>query len=131
MPQTDSRVKLVRRLWEAVADSGLEAGFALTEPDMEWIPHAAGGRVLTSEELLAFFREFQGEQHITEARLYSAEEAGETILASGSFRLKGGGGISDFQIHIVYEFDDERLVRATTYPTQADARDAIERPAGG
>ena len=131
MPPTDSRVRLVRRLWEAVADSGLEAGFALTEPDMEWIPHAAGGRVLTSEELLAFFREFQGEQHISEARLYSAEEAGETILASGSFRLKGGGGISDFQIHIVYEFDDERLVRATTYPTQADARDAIERPAGG
>lgn len=131
MPQTDSRVKLVRRLWEAVADNGLEAGFALTEPDMEWIPHAAGGRVLTSEELLAFFREFQGDQHIAEARLYSAEKAGEAILASGSFRLKGGGGISDFQIHIVYEFDDQRLVRATTYATQADARDAIERPAGG
>ena len=131
MPPTDSRVKLVRRLWEAVADNGLEAGFALTEPDMEWIPHAAGGRVLTSEELLAFFREFQGEQHITEARLYSAEQEGDAILASGSFRLKGGGGISDFQIHIAYEFEDERLVRATTYATKADAVDAIARPADG
>jgi ketosteroid isomerase-like protein len=131
MPRTESRIRLVRRLWDAVADAGLEAGFALTEPDMEWIPHAAGGRVLTSEELLAFFREFQGEQHIAEARLYSVEEEGDAILASGSFRLKGGGGISDFQIHIVYEFEDERLVRATTHATKADAVDAIARPADG
>ena len=131
MPPTDSRVKLVRRLWEAVAESGLDAGIALTEPDMEWVPHAAGGRVLTSQELNAFFNEFQGEQHISEARLYSVEEEGEAILASGSFRLKGGGGISDFQIHIVYEFEGERLVRASTYATQGDARDAIARPAGG
>jgi hypothetical protein len=41
-------------------------------------------RVLTSQELLAFFREFQGEQHIAEARLYSVEEEGDTVLASGS-----------------------------------------------
>ena len=124
-------MRLVRRLWEAVAESGLEAAIALTEPDMEWVPHAAGGRVLTSQELLAFFNEFQGDQHISEARLYSVGVEGDTILASGSFRLRGGGGISDFQIHIVYEFEDERLVRATTYATKADALDAIARPAGG
>ena len=131
MPPTDSRVKLVRRLWEALADSGLEAAFALTEPDMKWVPHAAGGRVLTSQELNAFFNEFQGEQHISEARLYSVEEEGDSILASGSFRLKGGGGISDFQIHVVYEFEDEHPVRATTYATKADALDAIARAGGG
>ena len=53
------------------------------------------------------------------------------MLASGSFRLKGGGGISDFQIHVVYEFEDERPVRASTYATKADALDAIARAAGG
>ena len=131
MPPTESRVKLVRRLWEAVAESGLDAGIALTEPDMEWVPHTAGGRVLTSQELLAFFNEFQGDQHISEARLYSVEEEGDAIVASGSFRLKGGGGISDFQIHVVYEFEDERPVRASTYATKADALDAIARHAGG
>ena len=131
MPSTESRVKLVRRLWEAVAESGLDAGIALTEPDMEWVPHTAGGRVLTSQELLAFFNEFQGDQHISEARLYSVEEEGDAIVASGSFRLKGGGGISDFQIHVVYEFEDERPVRASTYATKADALDAIARHAGG
>jgi ketosteroid isomerase-like protein len=124
-------VRLVRRLWEAVAEHGLEAGIALTEPDMEWVPHAAGGRVLTSQELLAFFNEFQGDQHISEARLYSVDVEGDAVLASGSFRLKDGGGISDFQIHVVYEFEDKRLVRASTYATKADALDAIARPGGG
>jgi limonene-1,2-epoxide hydrolase len=124
-------VRLVRRLWEVVSESGLEAAFALTEPDMEWVPHAAGGRVLTSQELLAFFNDFQGEQHISEARVYSVGMEGDAVLASGSFRLRGGGGISDFQIHVVYEFEDERLVRASTYATKADALDAIARAAGG
>ena len=131
IPPSESQLRLVRRLWEAVAESGLEAALALTDPDLEWIPHTAGGRVLTSQELLAFFNEFQGDQHIAEARLYSVEEEGDAILASGSFRLRGGGGMSDFQIHFVYEFEGERLVRGSTYATKADALDAIARAAGG
>lgn len=130
MPQ-ESQVRLVRRLWEAVAESGLEAGLALTEPDVEWVPHAAGGRVLTSRELIQFFEGFQGERHIAEARLYSVGMEGDAVLASGSFRLKGGGGISEFQIHFVYEFDEGRLVRGSTYATRADALEAIARGPGG
>jgi ketosteroid isomerase-like protein len=130
MPK-QSQVRLVRQLWEAVADSGLEAALKLTDPDVEWAPHAAGGRVLTSRELLEFFEEFQGERHIAEARLYSVGVEGEAVLASGSFRLKGGGGISEFQIHFVYEFEGEHLVRGSTYATRADALEAIARAAGG
>jgi ketosteroid isomerase-like protein len=127
----ESQVRLVRRLWEAVADGGLEAGLQLTDPDVEWVPHAAGGRVLTSQQLLDFYEEFQGERHIVEARLYSVGVEGDAVLASGSFRLKGGGGISDFQIHFVYEFADDRLVRGSTYPTRAEAMEAIARGSGG
>jgi ketosteroid isomerase-like protein len=126
----ESQVRLVRRLWEAVAESGLEAGLQLTDPDVEWVPHAAGGRVLTSRQLLDFYEEFQGERHIVEARLYSVGPEGDVVLASGSFRLKGGGGISDFQIHFVYEFEDDRLVRGTTYATRAEAMEAIARGSG-
>jgi ketosteroid isomerase-like protein len=126
----ESQVRLVRRLWEAVAEDGLDAGLRLTDPNVEWVPHAAGGRVLTSKELLDFFAEFQGERHIVEARLYSVGAEGDVVVASGSFRLKGGGGISDFQIHFVYEFEDDRLVRGTTYPTRAEALDAIGRGSG-
>jgi ketosteroid isomerase-like protein len=126
-----SQVRLVRRIWEAVDESGLEAALQLTDPHMEWMPHAAGGRVLTSRELLDFFDEFQGERHMMQARLYSVHAEGDAVLASGSFRLKGGGGIAEFQIHIVYEFEQGRLVRASTYATRADALDAMARRAGG
>jgi ketosteroid isomerase-like protein len=123
---------LVRRIWEAVENSGLDSALQLTDPDVEWKPHAAGGRVLTSRELLDFFEQFQGERHIVQARLYSIDAEGDDIvLASGSFRLKGGGGISDFQIHFVYEFEEGRLVRGTTYGTRAEAKEAIARANGG
>jgi ketosteroid isomerase-like protein len=127
----ENQVRLVRRLWEAVGEGGLEAGLQLTDPDVEWVIHAAGGRVLTSKELLDFFGEFQGERQVVEARLYSADAEGNAVVASGSFRLKGGGGISDFQIHFVYEFEDDRLVRASTYATRAEAMEAVARTAGG
>ena len=126
-----SQVRLVRRLWEAVQENGFEAGLALTDPDVEWVPHAAGGRVLTSRELLDFFAEFEGERHIAEALLRSVDAEGDAVLASGSLRLKGGGGIVEFTIHVVYEFQEGRLVRVTTYATRAEALDAIARPSGG
>jgi ketosteroid isomerase-like protein len=122
---------LVRRLWEAVEENGLEAALELTDPNVEWMPHAAGGRVLTSKELLDFFEAFQGERIIASARLYSVDQEGDLVLASGSFRLKGGGGISEFQIHFVYEFEEGRLLRARTYGTRAEALEAIARRAGG
>jgi ketosteroid isomerase-like protein len=126
-----SQVRLVRRLWEAVQENGFEAGLALTDPDVEWVPHAAGGRVLTSRELLDFFAEFEGERHMAEALLRSVDAEGDAVLASGSLRLKGGGGIVEFTIHVVYEFQEGRLVRVTTYATRAEALDAIARPSGG
>jgi ketosteroid isomerase-like protein len=130
MPQ-DSKIRLVRRLWDAVAERGLEAGVELTDPDVEWAPHTAGGRVLTTRELLEFFEELGGAR-VVSARVYSVNaEAPETVLASGSLRLKVGGGISEFQIHVAYEFEDDRLVRASTYATRADALDAIARAAAG
>lgn len=131
MPQ-DSKIRQVRRIWEAVDDGGLEAALQLTEPDVEWVPHTAGGRVLTSQELLDFFGDFKGERQVSGSRLYSISlEAPDTVLASGSFRLRGGGGIAEFQIHFVYRFEGDRLVRGSTYATRADALDAIARAAAG
>jgi ketosteroid isomerase-like protein len=127
----ESQTRFIRRIWETVAERGLEAGLQLTDPDVEWVPHAAEGRVLTSRELLQFFEQFQGERLMLEARLYSVESEGDVALASGSFRLKGGGGISEFQIHIVYEFEDGRLVRGSTYATRAEAEEAMARATGG
>jgi len=56
---------------------------------------------------------------------YSFHAHGNQVLASGSFRLRGPGRISEFQIHFVYDFEDDRLVRASTYATRAAALEAI------
>ena len=81
--------------------------------------------MLTSEEALKFFAEFQGERELLEVLPYSYHAHGDYVLASGSFRLRGPGRISEFQIHWVYEFEDDRLRRATSYGTRAEALAAI------
>lgn len=120
----ESNIRLVRKIWEAIREGGIEAGLELT-PGVQWRPHAAGGQVLTSEELLAFFGEFQGERELLEVVPYSYHAHGDHVLASGSFRLRGPGRISEFQIHWVYEFEGERLLRAESYATRAEALEAI------
>ena len=109
-------VKFVRRLWAAIGEGGLEGALELTAPEVEWKPHAAGGRVLTSQQLLGFFHDFQGERQLLEARPYSFHAHGDQVLASGSFRLRGRDRMAEFQIHFVYDFDGGRLVRATADP---------------
>jgi len=121
----EQNVKFVRSLWAVIAESGLEGALELTDPDVEWKPHAAGGRVLTSQELLQFFGEFQGERQLLEATPYRFRAHGDLVLASGSFRLRGSERMAEFQIHFVYEFVDDRLVRATTYATRAEALAAM------
>ena len=120
----ESHIRFVRNLWEAIREDGIEAGLERT-PGVEWKPHVAGGQVLTSEELLRFFAEFQGERELLEVVPYSYHALGDHVLASGSFRLRGPGRISEFQIHWVYEFEGERLVRGSSYATRAEALEAI------
>ena len=121
----ESHIRSVRRLWDAIREGGgIEAGLELA-PEVEWRPHVAGGRVLTSEELLKFFAEFSGERELLEVVPYSYSAHGDHVLVSGSFRLRGPGRISEFQIHWVYDFEGERLVRAASYATRAEALEAI------
>jgi ketosteroid isomerase-like protein len=124
-------VRLVRSLWAAIDEGGLERALELTAPDVEWRPHAAGGRVLTSEELLRFYREFQGERQLLEARPYSFQSSGDFVVASGSFRLRGGDRLVEFQIHFVYEFDGDRLLRGSTYASRGEALQAAGMTAAG
>ena len=120
----ESNIRFVRSIWEAIREDGIEAGLQKT-PGVEWRPHAAGGRVLSSEEALKFLGEFQGERELLEVVPYSYHAHGESVLASGSFRLRGPGRISEFQIHWVYEFEDGSLRRATSYATRAEALEAM------
>ena len=119
----ESQIRFVRRIWEAIRESGIEAGLELT-PGVEWRPHAAGGQVLTSEEALSFMTEFQGERELLEVC-----RTPTTRGATSCWRPAASGcalrRISEFQIHWVYEFEDGKLRRAASYPTRAEALEAI------
>jgi ketosteroid isomerase-like protein len=121
-------VEFVSELWSAVDNSGLEAALQLTDPDVQWRFHRAEGRVLSSRELLDFLDEFQGERQLVDATAYSIDAYGDFVLASGSFRLTGSQGLSEFQIHIVYEFANGKLVRVESYPSLKEAREALGLP---
>jgi ketosteroid isomerase-like protein len=121
-------IEFVSELWSAVDERGLEAALQLTDPDVQWRFHRAEGRVLSSGELLDFLRAFQGERQLVDATAYTIDDYGDLVLASGSFRLTGSQGMSEFQIHLVYRFSDGKLVRADSYPSRKEARDAMGLP---
>ena len=122
----EENVRFVRALWAAIAEGGLEGALQLTSPDVQWRPHAAGGSVLTSEQLLKFYEDFQGERQLLEATPYSFRAHDDLVLASGSFRLMRSDRMSEFQIHFVYEFEDGSLVRAATYASRGEALAAMD-----
>ena len=117
-------LKFVREVWASIDNGGVEAALELT-PGVEWRPHAAEGRTLTSEELLRFIRDFQGDREFLEAKPYSFHARGDLVLASGSFRLRGRERLSEFQIHWIYEFDEGKLARATSFGSRREALDAM------
>ena len=122
-----SNVSQIRGLWEATRSGGVEGALRLTDPDVQWEPHAAGGRVFSTAQLLEWLESFEGDRAILDARAYSYQVAGNRVLASGSFRLTGSGGdLTDHQIHWVSEFsDDGRLLRAKSYATLSEAERAL------
>jgi ketosteroid isomerase-like protein len=118
-------LRFVQEIWAATDHGGVEAALELTDPDVEWRPHAANGRVLTSAELLHFFREFQGEREFLQARPYSFHAKANRVMASGSFRLRGRERFAEFQIHWVSEFEGDKLVRATSFANRREALEAM------
>jgi ketosteroid isomerase-like protein len=121
----EENLRFVRELWLLADEGGVEAALEQTEPDVEWRLHLANGQVLTSAELLRFFREYEGQRELLEAKPYSFHTNGDRVLASGSFRLRGPDRLSEFQIHWVSEFEDGTLVRATSFAKRSQALEAI------
>jgi ketosteroid isomerase-like protein len=123
---SSDHVDYVRRLWRTHERQGLDAMLALTPPDVVWEPLRGEGRALRShDELRAYMAELRREGRSQDARSYSFESVGDCVLVSGSLRDVEPHGFRESQPTWVYFFRGGRLVRATGYPTEADARAAV------
>jgi ketosteroid isomerase-like protein len=128
----DPNVEVVRALWAAVEQGGIEAALNVAEPDVEWIPHFGAGQAFRTDELLEFLRAFQGDRHVVIGMPYWIRSKGDFVLASGTFRQRSpGGDLHDFQIQWLYEFSNGKLVRARSFARLAEALEAFEAAGEG
>ena len=124
--EADGRVTLVESIWEAFNEGGVDAMLRYVDDDVDWLPYAAGGRVLHgSEELRAFYAEaaVRGERH--EPTLYEIEVRGDAVVLTGALRVVGHGQLTESQLAWVYTFSGERLVSAAGFASRAEALRSI------
>jgi ketosteroid isomerase-like protein len=116
-------VALVRSIWSAYAQGGVDAVAELVGSDVEWVPFSEG-RAVPHDEMF-------GERGRKRASRLSAtahrfETHGECVLAHGSLRTFRESGFVDVQPSWVYFFRAGRLVRCVGYGTREDALRAID-----
>jgi ketosteroid isomerase-like protein len=115
-------VELVRRLWSAFAQGGIEAVLEIVDPDVEWEPYGGGGTVYHGHDgLRAYMEERRARNEEADARLYSAFAKGDAVVARGEIQIKSAHGIVTMQPGWLYEFRDGRLIRFRGFPTQEAA----------
>jgi ketosteroid isomerase-like protein len=119
--------EIVRDLWSRFAEGGIESVVDVTGPDVEWAPYMAGGRVFRGpDELREYARSLEQRGEVMEAAPYSFEQRGNAVIVSGYVRVRSEEGIAEHQLHWVYRFDGDRLLRAESYPTRAEAIEAVD-----
>jgi ketosteroid isomerase-like protein len=123
----DRNVDLVRALWTATHRDGIVAALRLVDPEVEWSLYFVPGRTFDTGELRDFLGKLQGERELLAAHLHRLQSKDNFVLASGSFRWGSiDGGLSDFQGHWLYEFDERRLARGRSYRTLGEALTALD-----
>jgi ketosteroid isomerase-like protein len=115
-------VELVRQIWSAFEQGGVEAVLEITDPDVEWEPYGGGGTVYRGRDgLRAYLQERKDRGERAEGRLYSAVAKGDAVVARGEIRISGEHGMVTMQPGWLYEFRDGKLIRFRGFPTQEAA----------
>jgi hypothetical protein len=123
----ERNIEFVRSLWAATHRDGIRAALSIVDPDIEWSLYFVPGRVFRTDELREFLVKLQGERQLLAAHAFRFRSRENLVLASGSFRWGSvDGGLSDFQGHWLYEFDDGRLLRGASFRSLGEAVVAFE-----
>jgi ketosteroid isomerase-like protein len=123
-PADSDNVRIVKEIYDAVDDRGVEAGIdrllSHAHPDFEFSPYLGAGRVLRgAEEIRGFFHEQLAAGTALTLRPASFEESGDEVVVKGSLRVvRPAGGFSESQISWTYRFREGRLEEVHWGPRQ-------------
>lgn len=122
---------LVRRMWTAYREGGVESALPLLDPDVEFV--AVDGTTYPGHDgVRGFFRRFDEQGQTFEASPYSFEGRGEAVLVAGHRRIRSADGTSGAYLYFVHVIRDGLIARLSAHTTResalAELRDS-EQPA--
>jgi len=117
------KVVAVRRLWEAFAEGGVDAVLEVCDPDVEWSLFGTDGQVVRGHDgLRNYMNEVAAHGDQIDADAYTYDPVGDdAVMVSGHVRRRTPQGMTDTQLHWIYRFRDDRLVRFDAYQTREEA----------
>ncbi len=133
----DERIRLVRAFADSITDRDVEAALEVCHPEIEFSSLMAQleARPYTGHAgIRRYFREIDvtwEEWRVEVEELMPAPDGRVVIVMSTHMRGKESGVPFTQRIANLWEFEDEKLLRATLYRDPADALRAIEASPGG
>ena len=117
------KVVAVRRLWEAFAEGGVDAVLEVCDPDVEWSLFGTDGQVVRGHDgLRNYMDEVAAHGDQIDADAYTYDPVGDdAVMVSGHVRRRTPQSMTDTQLHWIYRFRDDRLVRFDAYQTREEA----------
>jgi ketosteroid isomerase-like protein len=119
-------VQIIRRLVEAFNDRDLEAMFAVMDPQAELYPLRAqleGKAYVGHDGLREMLADFDQDWDLVKMDPHDFREADDSVVVLG--RLHGRGRASGVELDVpmgfVWTLREGKVVRARTYPEQAEA----------
>ena len=101
----DDNLALVRQMWAAYDEKGLQAILDFAAPDAVWIPYSAAGREFTgTEEYRAFVEAQEAQNEVVQARAFDFEAAGDAVMVSGSMRIRRPVAFAENYVYWVHRF---------------------------
>lgn len=125
--------ELVRAMWTAYREGGVEAALPLLHPEVEFV--AVDGTVYNGYDgIRDFFKTFADQDQTFEASPYSFEGQGDAVLVAGHRRIHSAAGTSGAYLYFVHVIRDGAIVRLSAHATRdaalAELRRSEQQPAG-
>ena len=132
MPQTKAEVVLA--IFDTLRRDDIEAGLALVDPEVEFIPLSANveGRIYRGHDGVRKWDRERKETWDLEFEFFEFTEVGDALLIRGSIRATGksSGAAVDTPVWWVMEFRNGKVRRVDTFTDAERARAVAETRTG-